>query len=33
MDDVVTDFKVTKIKQWIEKTKDRERWRLVAEEA
>ena len=33
MDDVVTDFKVMKIKQWIEKTKDREQWSLVVEEA
>jgi len=33
MDDVVADLKVMKIKQWIEKTKDREQWRLVIEEA
>jgi hypothetical protein len=33
MDDVVADFKVIKIMQWIEKTKDTEQWRLVAEEA
>jgi hypothetical protein len=35
MDDVVADLKVMKTKQWIEKTKDREReqWRLVVEEA
>jgi len=33
MDDVVADLKVMKIKQWIEKTKDREQWRLVVEEA
>jgi hypothetical protein len=33
MDDVVADLKVIKIKQWMEKTKDREQWRLVAEEA
>jgi hypothetical protein len=33
MDDVVADLKVMKIKQWREKTKDRERWRLVVEEA
>jgi hypothetical protein len=26
-------LKVIKIKQWIEKTKDREQWRLVVEEA
>jgi hypothetical protein len=32
MDDV-TDFKVMKIKQCIQKMKDRERWRLVVEEA
>jgi hypothetical protein len=32
MDDVA-DLKVVKIKQWIEKTKDREQWRLVIEEA
>jgi hypothetical protein len=32
MDDI-TDFKVMKIKQWIQKTKDREQWRLVVEEA
>ena len=31
MDDVV-DLKVMKIKQWIEKMKDREQWRLVVEE-
>jgi len=33
MDDVVADFKVMEIKQWMEKTKDRERWRMVVEEA
>jgi len=33
MDDVVADLKVVNIKQWIEKTKDREQWRLVVEEA
>ena len=32
MDDVVADLKVMKIKQWIEKMKDREQWRLVVEE-
>jgi hypothetical protein len=32
MDDVA-DLKVKKIKQWMEKTKDREQWRLVIEEA
>jgi hypothetical protein len=31
MDDVEADLKVMKIKQWIEKTKDREQWRLVVE--
>jgi len=30
---VVADLKVMKIKQWREKTKDREQWRLVIEEA
>jgi len=33
MDDVVADLKVMKIKQWIEKTKDRQQWRRVVEEA
>ena len=33
MDDVAADLKVKKIKQWIEKTKDREQWGLVVEEA
>jgi hypothetical protein len=33
MDDVVADLKVMKIKQWIEKTKERQQWRLVVEEA
>jgi hypothetical protein len=33
VDDVVADWKVMKIKRWIEKTKDREQWRLVVEEA
>jgi len=33
MDDVIADLKVMKIKQWIEKTKDREKWKLVVEEA
>ena len=33
MDDVAADLKVMKIKQWMEKTKDREQWRLVVEEA
>ena len=33
MDDVVADLKVMKIKQWMEKTKDKEQWRLLVEEA
>jgi hypothetical protein len=33
MDDIVADLRVIKIKQWAEKTKDREQWRLVVEEA
>jgi hypothetical protein len=33
MDDDVADLKVMNIKQWMEKTKDREQWRLVVEEA
>ena len=33
MDDDVADLKVMKIKQWMEKMKDRERWRQVVEEA
>jgi hypothetical protein len=33
MDDDVADLKIRKIKQWMEKTKDREQWRLVVEEA
>jgi hypothetical protein len=32
MDDVV-DLKVMKIKLWMKKTKDREQWRMVVEEA
>jgi hypothetical protein len=32
MDDVA-GFKVMKIKQWMEKMKDREQWSLVVEEA
>jgi hypothetical protein len=32
MDDVA-DLKVMKIKRWLEKTKDREQWRMVVEEA
>jgi hypothetical protein len=33
MADDVADLKVMKIKQWMEKTKDRGQWRLVVEEA
>ena len=33
MDDVVLDLKVMKLKQWMEKTKDREKWRLIVEKA
>jgi hypothetical protein len=33
LDDVVADLRVMKIKQWTEKTKDREQWRLVVGEA
>jgi hypothetical protein len=33
MDDGVADLKVMKIKRWMEKTKDREQWRLVIEGA
>jgi len=33
MDDVVPDLKVMKIKQWMEKMKDREKWRLTVEKA
>jgi hypothetical protein len=33
MDNVVADLKVMKIKQWMEKTKDRQQWRLAVEEA
>ena len=32
MDDDVADLKVMKIKQWMEKTKDREQWRGVVQE-
>jgi hypothetical protein len=32
VDDVVADLKLMKIKQWLEKTNDREQWRLVVEE-
>ena len=33
MNDVVADRKAMKIKQWMEKMKDREKWRLIVEEA
>jgi hypothetical protein len=33
MDDVIADLRIMKIKQWTEKAKDREQWRLVVEEA
>jgi len=33
MDDVVADLKLTKIKQWMKKMKDREKGRLIIEEA
>jgi hypothetical protein len=33
MDTVVADLRIMKIKQWMEKTKYREQWRLVVEEA
>jgi len=33
MEDVVADLKVMKIKQWMEKMKDRENWRRIVEEA
>jgi hypothetical protein len=33
MDDVVAYLKAMKIKQWMEKTKDREQWRTIVEEA
>jgi hypothetical protein len=32
MEDVVADLRVMKIKQWTEKTKDRQQWRMVVEE-
>jgi len=32
MDDVVADLKVMKVKQWMEKMKDREKWRLTVED-
>ena len=33
MDDDVADLKIMKMKQWMEKTKDRDQWRLTVEEA
>jgi len=33
MDDVVADLKVMKVKQWMEKTKDREKLTLTVEDA
>ena len=33
MDDIAADLKVMKIKQWMEKMKNIEQWRLVVEEA
>ena len=33
MDDVVANLKAMKIKQWMEKMKDREKWRMIVEEA
>jgi hypothetical protein len=33
MDDVIADLRVMKIKQWTEKTKDREQWRLLLRRA
>ena len=33
MGDVVADLKVMMIKQWMEKMQDREKWRLIVEEA
>jgi len=32
LDNAVADFKEIKLKQWMEKTIDREQWRLVVEE-
>ena len=31
LDDVTADLKVLKIRQWMEKMKDTEQWRLVVE--
>ena len=33
MDNVISDLKAKKIKQWMEKMKDREKWSLIVEEA
>jgi hypothetical protein len=33
MDDAVADLRVFRTKQWTQKTKDREQWRQVVEEA
>jgi hypothetical protein len=33
MDDVEADLKVLKIKHWMAMMKDREKWRLIVEEA
>jgi len=33
MVDVAANLKVTNIRQWFEKMKDRQQWRLVVEEA
>jgi len=32
MDDMVADLKVMKIKRWMAKMKDREKWKLIVEE-
>jgi hypothetical protein len=33
MDNVVADLKTMRIKQWMEMMQDREKWRLIVEEA
>jgi hypothetical protein len=33
MDDVVSDLRTMRIKQWTEKAEDRKQWRLVVKEA
>ena len=33
MDDVVADLRAMRIKQWMEKMRDRGKWRLIVEEA